>query len=161
VLLSAGLVKWEWRTVKGRSVKAYSLVDSKLTVQLDLDAFTRLPSRQELLELLHRYVEASIKRGGLPAKPSVDDVAEVLGVDRRLAVAVVDVALMSEEEMVGHLSSKAMEALQGLDEVDVKELASRLNVHEYWAVRVARKLEEVGAWSFDGRRLRRLSAEEA
>ncbi len=155
-LMSAGLVKWEWRTVGGRQLKVYSVVDRKISLQLDLDSYARLPSKQKFDELLHEYVERSLSRGWLPAKPTVEAVCEVLNVDWRVALALVEHALMNEEEVVDHLLPKALEALEDLDELAVDELSRRLKVHEYWAARVARRLEERGGFRVENGRIKRL-----
>ena len=156
ILLGAGLIRWEWRVEGRRSVRVYKLVDRRVAIQLDLDAYTHLPELEELKSMMISFVERSMEGKGLPAKPTVSEVEKLLGVDSRTAIAVVDYMLKSEEEIVDHLASKAMPILEGVKEITTSELAAKLKIHEYWAARIARKLEEKGLFIVEAGKLRRV-----
>ena len=90
-----------------------------------------------------RYVEEARRAGQLPPSPTVGEVKEVLGIGEGEALALVDYLKLNEEEVVTMLSREARGLIR--DGMSLNDLGRELRVHRYWAVKVARRLEEEGA----------------
>jgi len=144
-LVAAGLVKAVPVRRGGKVYKRYKAVGTYVRIEADLSLVASVPPREELERMLATLLEKLRERGVLPERLDPRVAAEVLGLDASRAVIAADYYNMSREKILEMLVEEAEEAFKGRDSVDLAEIEERLRLPTYWAVKVANRLEELGA----------------
>ncbi len=150
-LVKAGLVKVNVQDLRGKQVKKYSLVSSKLTINIDFRLFLHLEeyaAEEKLKELEYlalKYISVKREKETLPLTISVRDVAKVLNVDINTAIEVTDFINTHTDRIIDYLCSDALDIIKNRGKVkNLREFASLLNVHQYWAALILQSLSSKG-----------------
>jgi len=150
-LVKAGLVKVDVSESKGRRTKKYSLMAKKLVLNINLDLLTHLEEHieeekfRELEYLAIQYINIKRKEKELPLTISVRDVAKTLGLDLNTAVEVTDFINTYTDRIIDYLCGEALELIKSKGKVKgIKELASLMKVHQYWAALITQALNNRG-----------------
>ena len=155
-LASAGLIKWIYVKRGKRLIRAYRVPERDLVLSLDLYALALTPSLDELDELLEDFLNRYRELKELPSLPSLEEVEKVLKVNRYTALALLDYLRVSEDKVAEKLAEELRSKIEERGEMSLEEVSKELRVHEYWAVQVARKLEEQGGFILERGTLRKI-----
>ncbi len=146
-LVAAGLVRQVPSRRGGKPVKLYRAAGARLVLEADLPTLAAVPPRDKLEEMLRIAVAKLRENGVLPERLDPVAAQEVLGLDHREALVFADYYNMSRDAIVELLVAEAEEAFRGRKEVSLDEIERELKLTMYWAVKVAGRLEELGAVS--------------
>ncbi len=145
-LVAAGIVKVVPARRGGRIHKVYRLQDREIILHVDLPLLASIPSNEVLSGYLRAFINKVREKRSLPPSFDPDDIRELLGVDLDRALMLADYLKLSEEEIVSTLTEEAREAFAGQQKIRFRDIGDRLRIHTYWAVKVARRLEELGEY---------------
>ena len=122
LLEESGLIRFQYRQRGGRMLKVYELVDTVVTLQLDLELFVSIPNRTKLEELGMQYFTTKRKQG-LKTEFSIDDVAKTLGLDQGAATVVYDFVASRRDEFTRIVGMDILKELREKPEQKVDQLA--------------------------------------
>lgn len=143
-LISAGLIKWIYAKRGKRLLKLYKVTSKEIVLNVDLEILSNSPPLEKLENLLWQLVQKYRQQGVLPPMPSIEDIEKLLKIEKNEAIALIDYFKVSEERIVEKLSTELEEKIRDKEEISLKDISEKLRVHDYWAIQVARKLEEKG-----------------
>lgn len=141
ILSSAGILVWTLERRAGKPLKKYRVADINIDLKLNLRKYSVSPNLDDLKKYIAEYIDRKTESSILPLKPTIKDLMETLNIDLELATAVIDYYHLDEEYIIDRLVGRFYD-LEGFDAISIKELAGKLRVHEYWALRLAQKLSE-------------------
>jgi DNA-binding MarR family transcriptional regulator len=146
LLCAAGILRWHLVKRGRRRVKQYFLSSRYIELKIDLSTLTEAIDIYEIRELLAKYIVKKIGVSRLPLKTDVRDISNTLELGNMVkAIAILDLFNYDEEYVINVLIGE-LDRVGEIDNIDVRDLARKLNVHEYWALRVAQKLSESGKY---------------
>lgn len=155
-LISAGLIKWIYAKRGKRLLKLYKVTSKEIVLNVDLEILSNSPSLEKLENLLWQLVQKYRQQGVLPPMPSIEDIEKLLKIEKNEAIALIDYFKVSEERIVEKLSTELEEKMRDKEEISLKDISEKLRVHDYWAIQVARKLEEKGNYILEKGFLRKI-----
>ena len=145
-LVNSGLV-----AIKSEGkIKKYYVPSSRVIIVLDLSSFVgKVVEAQgeeyEVKSLALEYMRIKReRRGKLPLRPKVRDVANILGLDLEKAMKVVEYINTHQKELAEYLINEVKETLSRGGQLSIKELSDKLRVHPYWIVMCIEILESRG-----------------
>lgn len=159
ILASSGLISWVYVGRGRRYIRLYKVSEDKLVLNIDLRVFTTIPNIEDLDKTLQDYIQLSRKMDVLKASPSLEDIRKLLNVSVNEAFILLDYFRLSEDKIVESLTQEALKILEKRDQISIDELCEIMRIHEYWAVQVARRLEEMEYCILEGRILRKIIRE--
>ena len=160
LLQAAGLIKSTLEKRGRRRVKTYSIGTKIIELKIDLNTLTEVIDINELRELLKNYIDRKLVGKGLPLKISVRDIVDTLQLENlKKAIALIDLYNYDEEYIIDILIENFKRKEFG-ESIDIKELAKKLNIHEYWALRLAHKLSEKKEYTLEGNTLYKIKLSE-
>ncbi len=152
-----GVVRFELRKMpRGRPLKKYRVIDSVLTIDIDLEALVKIPSWDELDNKMYEYISRKKETSRLPLRFSVEDIAETMNFSLKEAIILLDYLNMKTDQIVGFLVSEALEKFKGREIFEIEEISNELNIHEYWAAKVASRLASTGMFELKEGKLKRV-----
>ncbi len=155
ILTASGILRWTLVKRGRRRVKQYSLASKMVELKIDLTTLIWAIDIEEKRRLLKRYIYIKMERDGFPLKPTSKDIQEVLGLrDLREAIAILDLINRDEAYVVKVLEEKMEPEIVG-DGISIRDLAKKLNIHEYWALLLAQRLSEGKKYILKGNMLYR------
>lgn len=160
LLEESGLVRFQYRQRGGRMLKVYELVDTVITLQLDLELFVSIPHRTKLEELAMQYFSTKRKQG-LKAEFSIDDVAKTLGVDQGTATVVYDFVASRRDEFTRIVGMDILKELKDKQEEQVDQLAATLKVDINWVKSAVNYLVNKGYVVLEGDKVKTVSIPES
>jgi len=149
LLEESGLVRFQYRQRGGRMLKVYELVDTVVTIQLDLELFVSIPHRTRLEELAMQYF-TSKREQGLRKEFSIDDVASTLKLDQGTATVVYDFVASRRDEFTRILGMDILKQLGDKQEERIETLAEALKVDVNWVRSGVRYLVDKGYVVLEG-----------
>jgi len=145
-LIAAGIVRVVPKRRGARIYKIYRIVDEEIELTIDLRLLTSIPSTEELRKGVRELLREIRRERVLPPSFDPETVRDTLRVDIDTALMLTDYLRLNEDEVVSQLCEEAREIFKGFKEVGLRELEEKLRVHTYWALKVARRFEELNEY---------------
>jgi len=152
-LVSSGLVNVSLEGTN-RVVKRYLIRNDEVLVKINLRELVGIEScvegeelvSSEVRELAMEYVriKRGRRRGKLPLRPKVRDVANVLGLSIDKAIEVVNYINTHQHEVTKLICEEVEKLLKSEGPLRIKDLADKLKVHPYWVVTCVEGLRSLG-----------------
>ena len=159
ILEESGIVSYTWSTESGQPSKRYRLRDREIILHIDLEKFTRIPSRSKLETMAVQYVEEKRKEK-LERVMSISEISSVLEIDENTAYIVTEyIKENSLDVVIKPLSSLVQDALENRDALSLSEMQELLHVDKYWAEKVCEYLERADLYTFTGQTLQKTKIE--
>ena len=149
LLEESGLIRFQYRQRGGRMLKVYELVDTVVTLQLDLELFVSIPNRTKLEELGMQYFSAKRKQG-LRSEFSIDDVAKTLGLNQGTATVVYDFVASRRGEFARIVGMDILRELRETQEQRLDQLATTMKVDVNWVKSAVSYLVDKGYVVLEG-----------
>ncbi len=159
LLQAAGLIRWTLTKRGRRKVKLYQLTAKYIDLKIDLNTLVEVTDISSIREQLKRYIELKTEQDKLPLKTNLNDITKTLNLKNMMkAIAILDMFNYDEEYIVGILAEK-IKNYKLPETIEINELAQKMNIHEYWALRLAQRLGETDEYMLTGKTLHKVSKE--
>jgi len=144
LLEEAGLVRFQYRQRSGgRMLKIYELLDTVITLQMDLELLSFAPTRTKLEEYAMGYFTLKRKEG-LKEKFTIEDVKKTLKLDERTAIVVYDFVASKRGEFDRMIGMDILEALKKKREDSIPNLSGRMGINIDWIRSAVQYLSDKG-----------------
>jgi DNA-binding transcriptional ArsR family regulator len=156
ILNSSGILRWKFEKRGGKPVKVYSVDDIFIELKIDLRKLSSLPDFSRLGDLVRDYIDKKLSSSGLPLELSARDIMRTLDVDMDMAISILDYIHIDEDCILDVLRDRFLSMDIG-DSVSLDDLSGGLNIHSYWALKLAIRLGEEDGFIFKDGRLYRVT----
>jgi len=156
LLEEAGLVRFQYRQRNGRMLKVYELLDTVITLQMDLELLSFTPNRTRLEEYAMEYFTVKRKEG-LRQRFSIDDVQATLKLDERTAIVVYDFVATKRGEFDRMIGMDILETLKKKQEDSIPSLAGKMGINIDWIRSAVQYLSDKGYVLLSGKEIIKLN----
>jgi len=125
---------------RGKLIKTYKLRDYIWSVKIDLRTYVNLLDIEEIENLAREYIERKIQEKGLPIKFNIKELMNYLNLNLDKAYIVLN--YLKNEDNVISILEEIFNKKFSESEIPINKLAEKMNIHVYWAYRLAYKLSE-------------------
>ncbi len=159
-LTSSNILTWKLEKRRGKFIKVYRVRDLIWDIKIDLRLYSTIPDSKMVIELAREYIKRKVEGEGLPIKITAKDIMKTLNLNLNQSLTVLNYLTSCEDEITEILAELFNNSsLRDEKEVLIKDLAEKLNIHIYWAYRLAGKLTDSGEYIFKEDRLIRVKEE--
>ncbi|MGQ4915484.1 MAG: ArsR family transcriptional regulator [Candidatus Asgardarchaeia archaeon] len=143
ILTQAGIINVTYSVYRGRTIKIYKLVETEITLEIDLQKYIWVPFRSYLDNWVTEYIRIKRERDILPSKLNVKDIAKVLGIDERSAEYIKQY-IENNTDWLNALVNEALQLISIRGTISISDLSKELGIARTWAVRLADLLQLQG-----------------
>jgi len=135
ILEKAGIISWKSAKREKKTTKVYFIKTKILSVEIDIEIFSKISNIKKLEELVTKTVEKFLEEGReLKRDLSISEISEIMNVDYNTALVIKDYIQNFDEEIVKYLYNKFKEEIAGIK--DPLEISEKLKIDLYWAAKL-------------------------
>lgn len=148
-LENLGLIKIQPIWKKGKILKTYQIAEKDITIQIDIELYVRIPSKNQLEEQMLTYIETKRKQGILPAQITIQDLTKILKIDQKQAIILLDYIRKNQQTIIKILTPQILETFRQQKAFTITEAANKLKTHQYWIAKTIDNLAQKGYCSIE------------